>query len=75
MNSPKQTAVLKHLAENATMTLDTAVELIGQNLYANAKFHVGTVLSNMVKRKMIERVKPGVFKLPTKHEAKDLTLK
>jgi len=62
--SPKQNAVIRFLRENHELTLNQAVDLIGKDVYANARFHVGNVLSNMVKRKMIIRVKPGLFALP-----------
>ncbi len=62
-SSKKQDAVLAFLREAPTITLDQAVAVIGRNLYANAKFHVGNVLSNMVKRGMLRRIKPGLFAL------------
>lgn len=62
--SPKQAAILTALRATPEMTLSEAVRLIGGNLYCNAEKHVGVMLSNMVKRGMIERVKPGVFRLP-----------
>jgi hypothetical protein len=46
------------------LTLARAVELIGGNLYANAPKHVGVTLSNMVRRGLLVRVRPGVFELP-----------
>jgi len=62
--SPKQRAVIEHLRKAGQITLTEAVCLIGRDIYANQKFHVGNVLSNMVKRGLLMRVKPGVFKLP-----------
>lgn len=73
--SPKQTEVMKFFADHEYLTINQAVELIGKNIYHNASFHVGNVLSNMVKRGMIRRVKRGVFALPLKSgEPKTLTL-
>jgi len=63
--SPKRRMILVTLRERQTLTLDDAVELIGRDIYANKKFHVGNVLSAMVKQGLIRRVKPGVFTLPT----------
>lgn len=63
--SQKQSAILAALGSNPEITLTEAVLLIGGNLYCNKSKHVGAVLSNMVKRGMIERVCPGVFRLPT----------
>lgn len=62
--SPKQSAILAALRDKPEITLAEAVQLIGGNLYCNAEKHVGVTLSNMVKRGMIQRVKPGVFCLP-----------
>jgi len=62
--SPKQARILAALNESDEITLADAVGLIGGNLYCNAEKHVGVTLSGMVKRGMIERVKPGVFRLP-----------
>jgi hypothetical protein len=64
MKSPKQSVILSALRHQPEITLAEAVKLIGGNLYCNAEKHVGALLSNMVKRGMIERVKPGVFRLP-----------
>ncbi len=66
MLSPKQQIILTVLSANAELTLSQAVILIGKNLYCNAEKHVGAVLSNMVKRGLIKRVKPGVFRLPSR---------
>ncbi|MDV7393399.1 hypothetical protein RZS08_18645 [Arthrospira platensis SPKY1] len=62
--SPKQAKILAALKDADEITLADAVKLIGGNLYCNAEKHVGVTLSGMVKRGMIERVKPGVFRLP-----------
>jgi hypothetical protein len=73
--SPKQQRIMDALRVSETITLDTAVLLIGGNIYANAKFHVGNVLSNMVKRGMILRIKPGLFGRPEQNQEPDITLK
>ena len=64
--SPKQSKIIAAMnaASNAQITLDEAVGLIGGNLYCNANQHVGQTLSRMVKRGLIVRVRPGVFRLP-----------
>ena len=64
--SPKQAKVMRYLQEHDTITLSIAVDLIGGNLYCNEAKHVGVTLSTMVKRGLIERVKPGLFRLPKK---------
>ena len=60
--SRKQAAILRALSSVPQITLAEAVRLIGSNLYYNTEKHVGAVLSNMVRRGMIERVKRGVFR-------------
>lgn len=64
--SPKQAVVMSALKKKGTLTLTEAVDLIGGNVYTNRRFHVGNVLSRMVERGMIVRVKPGLFRLPEK---------
>jgi predicted transcriptional regulator of viral defense system len=49
--------------DDGTITLEDATRLVGSDLYCNARKHVGAVLSRMVDRGLIERVKPGVFRL------------
>lgn len=64
VKTPKRQAILSALRERGILTLDEAVEIIGGNIYHNERFHVGNLLSAMVKAKMINRVKPGLFSLP-----------
>lgn len=63
--SAKQRAILAVLRDRKEITLDEAVTLVGRNIYHNAHKHVGVTLSNMVRRGLIVRVRPGVFTLPT----------
>lgn len=63
MLSQKQRAILNALRATETITLDDAVQLIGQDIYCNEHKHVGALLANMVKRGLIERVTPGVFRI------------
>jgi hypothetical protein len=58
--SPKQDAILHLLRTSPTITLADAVAAIG-DIYCNAEKHVGSVLSNMVNRGLIRRVKKGVY--------------
>ena len=62
--SVKQAAIINALQDRETITLTEATGLIGRNYYCSAEKNTGVVLSNMVKRGLIVRVKPGVFKLP-----------
>ncbi|HAR46319.1 MAG TPA: hypothetical protein DCS05_09175 [Nitrospiraceae bacterium] len=64
MISTKQAKILASFKTVPTLTLADAVRLIGGNIYCNAEKHVGATLSNMVRRGLIVRVKPGVFELP-----------
>ena len=69
--SAKQQAILSHLAAAREITTAQAVELIGRNLYANRAKHVGALLGNMLKRRMLVRVRRGVFAkvCPSNHPA------
>jgi len=62
--SSKQKALIEHCHICGKITLDAAVELIGRNIYNNAGKHVGATLSTMVKRRLLVRIRPGVFVLP-----------
>lgn len=61
--SPKQSAITQYLRANGTITTAQATQLVGGNVYHNAAKHTGALLSNMVKRRLIQRVKVGVFSL------------
>ncbi len=63
--SRKQTIIIQTLKKQPEITLDQAVRLIGGDVYANAPKHVGAVLARMVRRGMINRVRPAVFVLAT----------
>ena len=66
--SRKQQAVIRSAKMNGFVTLKEAVHLVGGDVYANADKHTGAILSNMVKRGMLVRVKPGMFKLPEQEQ-------
>ena len=66
MLSEKQKQIVEKANEQGgTITKKEAVELIGNNYFINADKHTGDVLSRMVTRKILIRVKPGVFKINT----------
>jgi predicted transcriptional regulator of viral defense system len=67
-SSRKQQAVIRSEKMNGFITLKEAVRLVGGDVYANADKHTGAILSNMVKRGMLIRVKPGTFKLPEQEQ-------
>jgi hypothetical protein len=72
--SPKQQVILKTLANQREISIAQAVRLIGGNIYCNEAKHVGSLLSNMVKRGMIQRIRPGVFALPAQPAADEFSL-
>lgn len=59
----KKTQVIAALSRQNILTLDEAVGLIGYGIYHNERKYVGEYLAKMVKDGLLERVKPGVFKL------------
>ena len=61
MLSSKQAVLMLELQKCGTLTLARAIELVGQDIYDNRAKHVGAILTRMVKRGLIVRVKPGVF--------------
>lgn len=63
MISQKQQIILDHLKTNKQMTLDDAIDLVGQNIHTNHSKYVGLTMSRMVNRNLIRRIKPGVFEL------------
>jgi len=63
MTSRKQSILLAELAKTGELTLDRAVKLVGDQ-YHNQRNHTGNILRNMVKRGLLERVRPGVFRRP-----------
>lgn len=61
---------LLNLARQGQFTKKQAVEIVGGSYYCNASFHVGNILSRMVKAGMLRRVKNGVFELNITQEQK-----
>jgi DNA-binding MarR family transcriptional regulator len=59
----KQRIIMAHLNQHGTMTLDQAVKLIGGNIYYNQHKHVGAIMARMVRKRLIRRIKPGVYTL------------
>lgn len=67
--SPHQLAVMDLFKKKSEITLSDAVGVLGKHYYANARFHVAMVLSRMVKRGLIVRIKPGHFRPPNPVES------
>ncbi len=65
MTSRKQSILLAELAKTGELTLNRAVELVG-GYWNNERQWTGAILSRMVKRGLIERVRPGLFILKPK---------
>jgi len=63
--SPNQQNIVNALKRQEQLSLDDAIELIGGNIYANKRRHVGATMSRMVRRGLVVRVRPGVFELPS----------
>ncbi len=62
--SRKQSLVLDFLRAHDEITLTQAVDLWAEHrmtYYCNANKHAGKVFSNMVRRTMLVRIKPGHF--------------
>ena len=56
-----QAAILGYIRENGSITKKQAVALIGHAYFHNAAFHVGNVLTRMVRANMIQRKIQGVY--------------
>lgn len=56
---------MREIIDKGSITKLRAVQLVGSQ-YHNQRKHTGAILSNMIRRGYIERVKRGVFRLPTK---------
>ena len=66
MLSPKQRDILKLFRPGFEVTKQTVVDAYGGTYYHNGEKYVGEILGRMVNAGLIERVKPGVFRLPDK---------
>lgn len=60
--SEKQQTIIDYIREHGQATKQELIPLVN-TYFHNASKHVGDLLSNMVKRGYIKRVKPGVFEL------------
>ena len=63
MSTKRGTILAEMKLSGLPMTLDRAVELVGDQ-YHNQRNHTGNILAGMVKAGLIERVEPGLFRLP-----------
>ena len=64
--TPEQKEIIAFAQKNGgEFTKRQLVEAIGNNYYCNGEKHLGDRLSRMVNAQLLERVKPGVFKVGT----------
>lgn len=61
--SEKQKTIIDLIRLNGQVTKKEVVESIGKYYYHNAEHYVGEILSNMVKKRYIKRIRNGVFEL------------
>lgn len=59
--SGKQRTILKHLQDNRQISKKEAVELLKHYYYYNASKHVGDILTRMVRKGILKRVRRGVY--------------
>ena len=67
----KQLEVLKYLQTVDTATIEDIYQNIPFGYYCNANKHLGALLSRMVAKNKIIRVKKGVFRTVSKVDYKD----
>jgi hypothetical protein len=63
--TPKQQRILDYIQEHGEITKKKATELLDQYYFYNAGHYVQEILSRMVKSKIIERKRRGVYQLRT----------
>jgi predicted transcriptional regulator of viral defense system len=65
MSQKKQKLIIRFTQQNENkISLDEAISIKGvDTYYCNERFHVGNILSRMVKTGILKRVKPGKFEL------------
>jgi hypothetical protein len=74
--SYKQNLIKSYLQKVDKATLAEIMDNMPFNYHHNNHKHLGNILSNMVKKEMIIRIKKGVFRLPNEsdYKPKGLTL-
>jgi predicted transcriptional regulator of viral defense system len=65
MSQQKQKLIIGFALQNENkISLDEAISIKGvDTYYCNERFHVGNILSRMVKTGILKRLKPGKFEL------------
>lgn len=59
----KQKEILSYLQKVESATIDDINKNVKFSYYHNANKYIGEILSRMVKTRMVERIKPGVFRI------------
>ncbi len=76
MLSPKQRDILKLFRPGFEVTKQTVIDSgYAGSYYHNGAKYIGEILGRMVRQGLIERVKPGVFRLPDKPPVKQTYIK
>lgn len=57
----RQREIIRAFHHQDSFTKKEAVKLIGGYYFYNAEKHVGDVLTRMVRSRLIERIKPGLY--------------
>lgn len=72
--SRKQALIVNFMRGKESTSKKEIVEKFDHWHYTNSDFHIGAILSNMVKRGIIKRIKNGLFKIGTNSANTDLSL-
>lgn len=72
--SHKQGLIVAFMRGKESVTKKEITEKYGFWYYTNEAFHIGALLSNMVKRGILIRIKKGVFKIGKNSGNTDLSL-
>lgn len=74
MLSPKQGKIVAFMRGKDSVTKKELVDEFEHWYYTNAAFHIGVILSNMVNRGVLIRIKKGHFKIGRNSSNTDLSL-
>lgn len=72
--SKKQAEIVAFIRGKESVTKKEIVDRFLHWHYTNEAFHIGNILSNMVKRGVLKRIKRGVFKIGNNSANTDLSL-
>lgn len=61
--SDKQQGIIEYVRKNKSITKKVAVEMYDDYYFHNAEKYIGEILSNMVNKRYLKRIKNGVFEL------------